>query len=79
VTHKTLTVYFAESHEDIDIEGTTILFKSRERLSVSVDLNKIKVSEVIGLLSNKLDIIDVSVDSRPIEEIIVDLYKEYQI
>ncbi|MCQ1531188.1 ABC transporter ATP-binding protein [Lutispora saccharofermentans] len=79
VTHKTLTVYFAENHEDIDIEGTTILSKSRERLSLSVDLNKIKVSEVIGLLSNKLDIIDVSVDSRPIEEIIVDLYKEYQI
>lgn len=78
-THKTLTVDFLESFEDINIEGTTILSKSKESLSLSVDLEKIKVSEVIGMLSNKLDILDVSVDSRPIEEIIVDLYKEYEI
>lgn len=79
VTHKTLTLDFAEYNEDVNIEGTTILSKSKERMSLSVDLEKIKVSEVIGLLSKKLDIIDVLVDSRPIEEIIVDLYKEYQI
>lgn len=79
ITHKTLTIDFAESNEDINIQGTTILAKSSERISLSVGLDKIKVSEVIGLLSNKLDIIDVSVDSRPIEEIIVDLYREYQI
>lgn len=78
-THKTLTVDFAESSEDINIEGTTILSKSKERLVLSVDLAKIKVSDAISLLSNKLDIVDLSVDSRPIEEIIVDLYKEYEI
>lgn len=79
VTHKTLTLDFAEYNEDVNIEGTTIISKSKERMSLSVDLEKIKVSEVIGLLSKKLDIIDVLVDSRPIEEIIIDLYKEYQI
>jgi ABC-2 type transport system ATP-binding protein len=77
--NKTLTVDFAESDELIHIEGTTILSRSSVNLSMSVNLDKIKVSEVIGLLSNKLDILDVSVDSRPIEEIIVDLYKEYEI
>jgi ABC-2 type transport system ATP-binding protein len=79
VTHKTLTVDFAENDTVIDIKGTTILSKTKERVSLSVDLEKIRVSEVIGLLSNQLDIVDVSVDTRPIEEIIVDLYKEYQI
>lgn len=78
-THKTLTVDFSESSEDINIDGTTILSKSNERVSLSVDLEKIKVSEVIGILSSKFDILDVSIDSRPIEEIIVDLYKEYEI
>jgi ABC-2 type transport system ATP-binding protein len=79
VTHKTLTVDFEENNEAIDIEGTTILSRSKERLSLSVDLEKVKVSEVINQLSNNFDLLDVSVDSRPIEEIIVDLYKEYQI
>lgn len=78
-THKTLTVDYTDYNGDIDINGTTILSRSRERMSLSVDLEKIKVSEVIGLLSEKLDIVDVSVESRPIEEIIVDLYKEYRI
>lgn len=78
-THKTLTVDFTENNEDINIDGTTILSQSKERLTLSVDVKKIKVSEVIGLLSQSLDINDVSVESRPIEEIIVDLYKEYEI
>lgn len=76
---KTLTVDFIESDEVIDIEGTTLLSRSKEHLSLSVDLSRIGVSEVIGRLSTQLDIKDLSVDSRPIEEIIVDLYKEYQI
>jgi ABC-2 type transport system ATP-binding protein len=78
-TNKTLTVDFSESETEINIEGTTVLSKSKERLCLSVDLDKVKVSTVIGLLSEKLDILDVSVDSRPIEDIIVDLYKEYEI
>ncbi|WP_202709817.1 ABC transporter ATP-binding protein [Sporosalibacterium faouarense] len=78
-THKTLTVDFKENSSDINIEGTSILSRSKERIALSVDLNKVKVSEVISTLSNKIDIIDLSVDSRPIEEVIIDLYKEYQI
>lgn len=77
--HKTLTVDFHEAYEDIHIEGTTVVSRSKESMTLDVDLQKIKVSEVIGLLSKKLDILDVSVENRPIEEIIVDLYKEYKI
>lgn len=78
-TQKNITVDFIESNVPINIDGTTVLSRSKERVSLSVDLKKNRVSEVIGLLSSKLDILDVSVDSRPIEEIIVDLYKEYEI
>ncbi|WP_425449039.1 ABC transporter ATP-binding protein [Dethiothermospora halolimnae] len=78
-THKTLTVDFKESNKDINIDGTTLLYKSKERLTLSVDLSKVKVSKVISLLSKEVDILDLSVDSRPIEEIIIELYKEYQI
>jgi ABC-2 type transport system ATP-binding protein len=40
VTHKTLTVDFAENTENIHIEGTTLLSKSKERLTLAVDLEK---------------------------------------
>lgn len=76
---KTLTAYYLENDTPINIEGTTILSKSKERLTLSVDLDKAKISQVISLLSNKLDITDILVENKPIDEIIVDLYKEYQL
>lgn len=79
VDQKTVIVDFTENDAPVQIEGTTVLSRSRERIALSVDLEKTKVSEVIGILSKKLDILDVSVESRPIEEIIVDLYREYEI
>lgn len=77
--NKTLTVDFQESNQAIDIPGTSVLSRSKESALLCVDLEKIKVSEVIGRLSEKFDINDVSVNHRPIEEIIVELYKEYEI
>ncbi len=78
-THKTLTVDFAENDSQLDIHGVSLLSRSKERMTLSVDLGQTKVSDVISRLSEQLDIVDLSVDSRPIEEIIVDLYKEYQL
>lgn len=77
--NKTLTVDFQESNQAIDIPGTSVLSRSKESALLCVDLEKIKVSEVIGRLSEEFDINDVSVNHRPIEEIIVELYKEYEI
>lgn len=77
--NKTLTVDFQESNQAINIPGTSVLSRSKESALLCVDLEKIKVSEVIGRLSEKFDINDVSVNHRPIEEIIVELYKEYEI
>ncbi len=78
-THKTLTVDFEENHFPPIIEGTTILSKTKERLCLSVNLEAIKVSAVIGQLAKELELTDVSVSSRPIDEMIVELYREYQI
>jgi len=78
-THKILTVDYAQMRESIDIAGTRIISQTEERLQLAVDTKVTKVSDVIGLLSQKLEVHDLTVDSRPIEEIIVDLYKAYQI
>jgi ABC-2 type transport system ATP-binding protein len=78
-TRKTVTVDYRENRAPIDIPGTQLLFWSPERASLSVDTLRISVSEVISKLSDRLELLDVAVDSQPIEEMIVQLYKEYEI
>ncbi len=36
-------------------------------------------SSWISLVSTQVELLDITVESQPIEEIIVDLYKEYQL
>ncbi|MCJ8007852.1 ATP-binding cassette domain-containing protein [Lederbergia wuyishanensis] len=76
---KMMTVDYRETTLDFDINGVTVLSQTSERAVLSVDTEKIMVSEVIATLSSMVEIVDLSIDSQPIEEIIVQLYKEYQI
>jgi ABC-2 type transport system ATP-binding protein len=74
---KTITVDYSENHQPIEIAGTKLLSWSPERASLYVDVKEVKVSDVISMLSDKLELTDVTVENPPIEEIIVELYKEY--
>ncbi len=78
-TNKTVTIDFKENTAPPDIIGTKLLNWSTERASLYVDTKETNVSRVIASLSTKLEIIDVTVENPPIEEIIVQLYKEYEI
>lgn len=79
VTQKTVTLDFRENNSPLNIPGTTMLTRSPERAIMSVDTQRISVSEVISQLSKRLDIFDITVNAQPIEEIIVRLYEEYKI
>jgi len=79
VTQKTVTIDHRFSTNKFLPQGTTLISTSPERTIFSVDLSKNNVSDVISEVSQNVDILDISVDSRPIEEIIVDLYKAYEI
>lgn len=79
VTHKTLSVDYYESFKELTIHGADIVSKTKDRMVLSVDLSKRKISDVISKLAHELEIIDVTVEDRPVEDIIVDLYKEYKI
>lgn len=78
-THKTITADYHKNSNPINIPGTTVITWSPERVTLSIDTEKIKTSEVITQLSNKVELLDVSIETQPIEDIIVQLYKEYQI
>lgn len=78
-TKKTITVDYQENTNQFQIPGTTLLSWSPVRAKLSIDTDSVLTSEVIAQLSAKTELIDVSIEARPIEEIIVELYKEYQL
>lgn len=78
-TSKTITIDFIEHGKPPKIPGTKLLSWSPERGSLLVDTQDTSVSEVISQLSAQLELLDVTVENPPIEEMIVQLYKEYEI
>ncbi|WHY86633.1 ATP-binding cassette domain-containing protein [Neobacillus novalis] len=78
-TSKIITADYAKNTVPFQIFGTATLSWTPERVVLSIDTEKVKTSEVITQLSNKVELLDVTIESQPIEDIIVQLYKEYQI
>lgn len=78
-SYSILTVDYSGEAPLWDIESTNIISNANGRAVLQVNTKNNSVSSVISQLSNKLEIHDISVEARPVEEIIVALYKEYQI
>jgi len=59
--------------------GATVVSCSRGRLTLKVDTRICRVADIIARLSGVVDLADISVESPPIDELILKLYKEYAI
>jgi ABC-2 type transport system ATP-binding protein len=78
-TQKTLTADYVKNNNPIHISGTDVLSWTPERIVLNVDTERVKTSDVITQLSSQVELLDVAVETQPIEDIIVQLYREYQI
>lgn len=78
-SQKTITADFHKNENPIKITHATVLSRSPERVILSIDTEQVNTSEIITQLSDKLELIDISIESQPIEETILQLYKEYKI
>jgi ABC-2 type transport system ATP-binding protein len=78
-TQKTITADYRKNTNKFDIPGTTIIHWSPEHAVLSIDNEQTFTSDVITQLSKKVDLLDVTIETQPIEDIIVQLYKEFQI
>jgi ABC-2 type transport system ATP-binding protein len=76
---KTVTLDFNESPSPVHVDGATLLSWTTTRASYIVNTEETLVSDVIARLSARLDFLDVSVEAQPVEDMIIQLYKEYQI
>lgn len=78
-TQKTIKADYHKVQKPIQIAGTQTLSWTPERVIISVETGKISTSQVITELTKLVDLKDVAIEAQPIEDIIVQLYKEYQI
>lgn len=61
------------------LSGLSIAKRMEGRIEFSVDTEHLSVSDAIAFLSNHLDLMDVSVIPPSVEEMVVSLYKEYEL
>jgi ABC-2 type transport system ATP-binding protein len=78
-TTRTITIDYHENKQPFQISNTTILSWSPTRATLTFDTELCLTSNLVAELSKQVELIDVSIETRPIEDIIIELYKEYQI
>lgn len=78
-TVKTITIEFTGSLPDNLGEGIAILSHDEGHAAISVDTCITGISDAIRILTGKLDIRDLSVQTCTAEELVVSLYREFSI
>lgn len=75
---KIINVRYKGSIRDIPL-GMQILDKNANEIKIEIDENKIKLADAIVFLSNNIEISDLEVKNTAIDDIVANLYREYQI
>lgn len=77
-TDKTLIIEYSGILKDLP-EGLWVLESYKGRAVIKVDTNLLSISEAIICLASKIDIKDVSVNTGTVDDVVLGLYKEYNI
>lgn len=77
-TSKRLTVEYQGDYINI-CEGMIPISSSNSLATFDIDLSKLTVSDAIAQISRQVDVKDISVDSPSIDEVVANLYHQYQI
>ena len=70
-----------KTNDKITLEKDYIVeeHKTKDTIEYVIDIRKIEISDFIKLISSKISIIDIDIDSGNIDDLIVRLYEEYKI
>lgn len=83
-SQKTVTIDYRTRQDQAadalpDILGTEAVHLADGRAVILVDTDRTNISEVLGKVTDHLEVLDVTITSQPIEEIVLNLYKEHQL
>ena len=76
-TTKHMIVEHQENDTPLNLLGCQLTSVTSERMELDIDLTLTSVTDVINHISAARNILDITVTTPPIEEIIVNMYKEY--
>ena len=76
---KKVIVYSKDNVKTFRKNGIISNEKEDNFYTFTIDINKLTVSDLLNYLSSKLNIIDIQVENESIDNIIVKLYKEFEI
>ena len=78
-TYRTLTLSFKPHAEPVALEHAELVSWSAERAVYRLDISRTSVSGAITSLGAKLNILDMTSENPPVEEVIAGLYREHDI
>ncbi|KIL40967.1 ABC transporter [Gordoniibacillus kamchatkensis] len=78
-TQRTVTVDYRAHAQPLDVPEASLLSWSPERAVFSVDTENASIADVIARLSRQVELIDVAIETKPVEQLIVELYKEHDV
>jgi ABC-2 type transport system ATP-binding protein len=78
-THKTIAIDYKPRSRPPELPAAALISATAERAVYRVNTDRIVISEALARLSEQAELLDVAIGTQPIEEIIVQLYKEFNI
>lgn len=72
---------FIKTNDKLELKKDCIIKQknTKEGVEFIIDIRKVEISDFIKLISSKISIIDIDIDSGNIDDLIVRLYEEYKI
>lgn len=78
-TRRTITVNYRKAATKVEVMGAEPLSWSDERAVYAFDPERVKIADLIAQLSAGGELADVDIGTTPIDELILQLYKEHQV
>ena len=74
-----MSVQYEYTNNKININDVEVIEQNEQRAILSFNSNIIKLQDVISLLTKQVNVLDIQVESSPIEEVIAKMYEEMHI
>ena len=74
-----VSAQYEYTHNRININDVEIVNQNEQRATMKFNSNIIKLQDVISLLTKQVNVLDIQVESSPIEEVIAKMYEEMKI